>query len=148
MRREHVTLNVRNTDEDDGGPPEVAIAVDDQVDLLGKRLVTADGDPLEADQVDAVFRFRTPVDVEDATGVFSLSNRITGEYVLEANADAAAVLDLVGTAREDGADGRYRIDVCRDGDRVATYEKGTLLVYDADGDLLRRHSLIPSGVEL
>jgi len=28
------------------------------------------------------------------------------------------------------------------------YDKGTLLVYDADGSLLRQRSLIPGGVEL
>jgi heat shock protein HspQ len=82
--------------------------------------------------------------------VFSLSNRVTGEFVLEVNTDAGPVLDLVETARE-GADGRgacYRVVVRQDETDVATYEKETLLVYDEEGNLLRQHSLIPSGVEL
>jgi len=29
-----------------------------------------------------------------------------------------------------------------------TYDKGTFLVYDDEGELLRSQSLIPSGVEL
>ena len=34
------------------------------------------------------------------------------------------------------------------GELVAEYEKRTLLVYADDGELLRNHSLIPSGVEI
>jgi hypothetical protein len=152
MRREHVTLTVRHVDADDDQLPAVVLAVEEPTDLLTERLVTPDGERLDGDGVDVAFRFQTPVDAADPSGVFSLSDRVTGEFILEVNADADAILDLVGTARRDddpeGVESCYRVHVRRDDEDVATYEKQTLLVYDDEGSLLRQHSLIPSGVEL
>ena len=86
---------------------------------------------------------------DDTTGVFSLTHRITGEYLLEVNADATDVLDLVDAARDRGEDdASYRIQVERADENPVVYEMDALLVYDKEGDLLRQHSLIPSGVEL
>lgn len=150
MRRDHVTLDTCHTDAGDDRVPTVRVTVDEPTDRLDERLLTADGERLDADGIDAAFRFRTPVDAEDAEGVFSLSNRVTGEFVLEANADAGALLQLVDVACTDDANGggHYRVVVRRDGDQFVAYEKRTLLVYDQEGSLLRGHSLIPSGVEL
>jgi len=151
MRRDYVTLAVRNTDASDQ-LPTVELTVDEQTELLDERLLTAEGDRLDADRVDVAFRLRTPVDAEDASGVLGLSDRITGEFVLEANADADAILDLVDVARAEDADGEgdgcYRVVIVRNGEPVASYGKRMLLVYDDDGNLVRQHSLIPSGVEL
>jgi len=150
MRRDYVTLDVRYTDPDGDQLPTAVLTVEESTDLLGERLVTAAGERLGADRIDVAFRLQTAVDDDGATGVFSLSNRVTGEFVLEVNADAAAVLDLVETARDepDGRDACYRVVVRQADEEVAVYEKGTLLVYDEEGNLLRQHSLIPSGVEL
>jgi len=150
MRRDYVTLDVRHVDPDGDHLPTQTLTVDDAADLLGERLDSSDGDRLTDDQLDVGFRLTTAVDADDAAGVFSLSNRVTGEYVLEANADAGPVLDLVRAAREtaDRDDGCYRVVVRQHDEEVATYEKRTLLVYDDEGSLLRQHSLIPSGVEL
>jgi len=150
MRRDYVTLDVRYADPDGDQLPTAVLTVDQSADQLGERLVTAAGDRLGADRIDVAYRLQTPVDDDGATGVFSLSNRVTGEFVLEVNTDAKPVLDLVETAR-DGSDGRdtcYRVVVRQGDEEIATYEKGTLLVYDDEGNLLRQHSLIPSGVEL
>jgi len=150
MRRDYVTLDVRYADPGGDQLPTAVLTVDQSADLLGERLVTAAGDRLGADRIDVAYRLQTPVEDDEATGVFSLSNRVTGEFVLEVNTDAGPVLDLVETARE-GSDGRgacYRVVVRQDETDVATYEKETLLVYDEEGNLLRQHSLIPSGVEL
>lgn len=150
MRRDYVTLDVHHASSDDDTLPTVVLTVDEPTDELEQRLVTAEGEGIESDRLDAAFRLQTPVDDDDASGVFSLSDRITGEFVLEVNADAAAVLDLVDVARKDGADsdGCYRVVVRQDGETVGSYEKRMLLVYDDGGSLLRGHSLIPSGVEL
>lgn len=152
MRRDYVTLNVRHVARDGDRLPTAELVVDEPADQLGDRLVAADGDRLGADAVDVAFRLQSPLDEADGSGVFSLSNRVTGEFVLEVNADTGAVLDLVDTARNaddrDGDDASYRVVVRRDDDAIATYGKRTLLVYDEDGNLLRQHSLIPSGVEL
>jgi hypothetical protein len=150
MRRDYVTLDVRYTDPDGDQLPTAVLTVEGSADLLGERLVTAEGERLGADRIDVAFRLQTSVDDEEATGVFSLSNRVTGEFVLEVNADAGTVLDLVETARDgpDGRDACYRVVVRQSDEEVAVYEKGTLLVYDEEGNLLRQRSLIPSGVEL
>ena len=149
MRRDHVTLDVRYADPDGNQPPTAVLTVEESTDLLGERLVISGGERLGADRLDVVFRFQAPVD-NDATGVFSLSNRVTGEFVLEVNADAGPVLDVVETARDgpDDHEACYRVVVRQGDEDVAVYEKETLLVYDDDGNLLRQHSLIPSGVEL
>jgi hypothetical protein len=72
---------------------------------------------------------------------------------LELNENAGNVFDFVRSAREYAEsvgedDGKYRIEINVDGDRVTAYEKSMFLVYDEDGSLLRPRSLIPSGVEL
>jgi hypothetical protein len=150
MRRDHVTLNVRDVDTESNRVPTMTVTVDEPTDHLEDRLIPTDGKQLDADDIDAVFRLQTPVDDEAACGVFSLSNRITGEFVLEVNADADAILDLVDVARTEDAngEGHYRIVVRQDGSELAGYEKRALLVYDEAGNLLRGRSLIPSGVEL
>jgi len=150
MRRDYVTLDVRYTGPEGDQLPTAVLTVEESADLLAERLVTADGEGLDADSIDVAFRLQTPVDDDDATGVFSLSNRVTGEFVLEVNTDVGPLLDLVETAR-DGSDGRdacYRVVVRQADADVAVCEKETLLVYDEGGNLLRQHSLIPSGVEL
>ena len=38
--------------------------------------------------------------------------------------------------------------VAIEGEQLVEYEKGTFLVYDANGEFLREESLIPPGVEL
>lgn len=150
MRRDYVTLELRHVDRDGDRLPTAVLAYDGPSDLLEERLTDAGGEPLDRERVDVAFRLRT-VD-GDATGVFSLTNRLTGEFVVEVNADADSVRELVDAARRDDdpddADGCYRVVVERDGETVADYEKRTLLVYDDEGNLLRQRSLIPSGVEL
>lgn len=152
MRRDYVSLDVRHVDGESEELPTVVLDVDEPTGLLEERLTAGAEDRLDADRLDVAFRLRAPVDEDDASGVFSLSNRITGEFVLEVNAGTAAVLDLVGSARDhddpDGHDASYRVILREDGEPVTVYEKRTLLVYDDEGNLLRQHSLIPSGVEL
>jgi hypothetical protein len=84
--------------------------------------------------------------------VVALTDRVTGDYVLEINVVAEDVLPFITAARrygeKTGDAARYRLRLLADGDEVAAYEKGTLLVYSSDGELLRQHSLIPSGVEI
>ena len=99
------------------------------------------------------FRLQDSLEASDAGGVVSVTNRITGDFVLELNQTADDVLTFIRAAREygrasDSDGGRYRVEVSIDGDEVVVYEKQTFLVYDAEGNLLRSHSLIPSGVEL
>jgi hypothetical protein len=156
MRRNDFTLDVGGVDwVEDGGEPEkptVLIDFKGDADGLHDRLSGPDGGLLSADETDVAFRLLSDADAEDAEGVVSVTNRVTGDYVLELNADADDVFTFIRAARrygEDaGDDGQYRVEVGVNGDPVATYDKTTFLVYNQEGDLLRRHSLIPGGVEL
>ncbi|MEF8774805.1 MAG: DUF5793 family protein [Halobacteriales archaeon] len=158
MRREYFTLDVRNVDwveEDDDTParPAVTIDFDGPATTLRERLTGPDGEFLTAAETDAAFRLQSGLDDEHATGVVSVTNRLTGDFVLELNEDADDVLRFIAAAREFGKrmgtdDGDYHVVIRVDGDPLVEYEKDTLLVYDEEGNLLRQHSLIPSGVEL
>ncbi len=156
MRREHFTLDVSNVDwvETDGEPrkPSVSIDFTGPATELRKRLTGPDGDVLEATETDTALRLQDSLG-SDAAGVVSVTNRITGEYVLELNEDAEDVLRFIRAARGYGeddteAEGRFEIKITFDGEPFATFDKRMFLVYDDDGNLLRQHSLIPSGVEL
>lgn len=156
MRRDHFTLTV-----DEAGavaPPALVLTYEGPAGGLASRL-TDDDEVLDDDLVDASFR-KKPLDSEDredppeeadgeietGSGVFSLTHRLTGEYILEADADAADIRLLIDAARAEG--GSYRVQIERPQNEDVVFVTEALLVYDVDGNLLRKDSLIPSGVEL
>ncbi|WP_440765795.1 DUF5793 family protein [Natronorubrum sp. DTA7] len=156
MRREHFTLDVSNVDwvETDGEPSKPSVSIDftGPATMLRERLTGSDGDVLEAGETDVALRLQEPLG-SDAAGVVSVTNRVTGEFILELNEAADDVLTFIRAARGYGEDatedeGRYEVEITLDGEHYVTYDKRTFLVYDDEGNLLRQHSLIPSGVEL
>ena len=156
MRRDYFTLDVTNVDwvESDGEPakPTVNIAFEGPKEELRQRLTGPNDELLSATETDAAFRLKGPVDDPETTGVVSVTNRVTGDFVLELNEDAGDVLRFITAARRFGQagddDGRYEVHITVDDEELVAYDKRTFLVYDAEGSLLRQHSLIPSGVEL
>lgn len=156
MRRDYFTLAVSNVDwvEDGGEPakPTVRIDFEGPVSTLEERLTAPSGQPLAAGETDAAFRFQDDVDAPEASGVVSMTNRLTGDFIIELNEDAEDVLTFIRAARRygevSGDDGEYEVHIDLEGESFISYEKSTFLVYDRDGNLLRNHSLIPSGVEL
>ncbi|SDE79057.1 DUF5793 family protein [Halorientalis regularis] len=146
MRRDYFTLELHDVADDPVEQPVVHIEYDGPSDELETRLTPGT-------DLDLAFRFQTPVDDPDADGVLAITERLTGDFVLEVNADADDILDLVDAAKaygqeESDAPGCYSLEIdVAGGDRYTT-DKRTLLVYDDEGDLRRNHSLIPSGVEL
>ncbi|WP_148413259.1 DUF5793 family protein [Haloferax sp. KTX1] len=157
MRRDYFELDVRDVDwyEDDGDPRQPTVSIDfyGPAEELRSRFLSTSGDVVAAEELDVSFRLQDSVDDDDARGVVSVTDRLTGDYVLELNARAEDVLDFIRAAREYGRvagddEGRYRVDVAIESDHFETFEKSTFLVYDGDGTLLRSQSLIPSGVEL
>jgi len=161
MRRDYFDANV---DDDEQDRPVIAISFDGPDGLLSERLETEDG-PLGSSEIDVTYRLTngeneadqdvagdagTERDGTAESGVLSVANRLTGEFVLEVRVDPTAVSDLVRASKEtDGEDGsRYRLRLVNADGSSTVYDKGTLLVYDADGSLLRQRSLIPGGVEL
>lgn len=150
MRRDYFALDVSHVD--DGERPTALIDYEGPTDLLAERLTNHESEPLSADDVDVAYRLRGDVDDEEATGVVSVTNRTTGEFIVELNVDADTVYEFIRAAREygkhTGDDSRYTIGLAVDGEQRFTAEKSTFLVYDAEGELRRDRSLIPSGVEL
>jgi hypothetical protein len=148
MRRDNVTLHVNG---DDGPVPTIVLEYDGPTELLRERLDGVDGGSSTAEGLDVAYRLTTPLDADEPAGVFSLTDRLTGEYVLEVDVAADPIRELIAAARRDDepsgdATGCYRIELRAA--EVRNFEKETLLVYDDEGSLLRQHSLIPSGVEL
>ena len=157
MRRDYFTLDVHGVEwVDTGGEPEqpgVVIDFEGPKSLLRERITDTDGEFLDASTIDVSFRLQTDVDDDEAMGVVSVTNRFTGDFVLELNVEAEHVITFIRAARKFGQyagenTDRYEITIRIDREDVATYGKQTFLVYDRDGELLRQHSLIPSGVEL
>ena len=160
MRRDYFDLTVEGVDDGAGSrsPPLVRIDFHGPEELLRERLSGGesdgdgdDADLLAADQIDVAFRLREPLgEADDPEGVVGVTNRYTGDFVLELNETATDVLPFIHAARDatDDGDARYRVEIDVDGDRLVAYDKDTFLVYDHEGNLLRSESLIPSGVEL
>jgi len=149
MRRDHFTVTARHASSSEATDPTLTIEYNGPEETLTEQLTGSDGELFVAGDVDAAFRLQDDRDDPDGTGVFSLTHRITGEFLLEVNADAEEVLSVVRTARDRGDDEpSYRIRIDRAGTDPVVYGMDALLVYDNDGNLLRQHSLIPSGVEL
>ncbi|ELY87683.1 hypothetical protein C483_17328 [Natrialba hulunbeirensis JCM 10989] len=156
MRREHFTLHVSNVDwvetDEEPSKPSVSINFTGPASMLRERLTGSDDEVLDAGETDVALRLQDPLD-EDAAGVVSVTNRITGDFILELNEEADDVLRFIRAARGYGEqanddDGRYEVEIRLDDDPFVSYDKQTFLVYDDEGSLLRQHSLIPSGVEL
>lgn len=156
MRRDYFGLDVTGLDwrAEDGEPqrPTLVIDFEGPASLLQERMTGGSADLRSADEIDVSFRFLTGIDDDDAAGVVSVSDRMTGEFILELNADADTITEFVQAAREFGKQTEvtdlYRLIIQIDGEEVVAYDKRTFLIYNADGNLLRNHSLIPSGVEL
>lgn len=157
MRRDYFTLDVHGTDwidtESDPERPTVIIDFDGPASLLEKRFSGVTSEFLDGTEIDVAYRYLTEIDADETDGVVSITDRLTGDYVLELNTAGKHVRHFVRAAREYGAHSdddayRYRIDIRIDGETIVTYDKQIFLIYNNEGELLREHSVIPSGVEL
>jgi hypothetical protein len=147
MRRDYFTLNVDGLTADESGAPAITVTYEGPTAELESRLQRGE-ESLGADEVDVAYRLQDPIDDPAPTGVLAIADRVTGEYILELNADADAILDVTDVVDDTDGDGHYRLVITTDDAELAAHEKSTLLVYDADGNLRRNRSLIPSGVEI
>jgi hypothetical protein len=147
MRRDHFTLSAEHLDGQSDDEPTLVVSYSGPPGTLTARLEAETGTPPSGDDVDASFRLLPDDDGADGAGVFGMSRRLTGDFVLEANANAEDIFALVDAARE-ADETAYRIRLERPGAQPLVLDMEALLVYDDGGSLLRQQSLIPSGVEL
>lgn len=138
MKRDQFTVIIPS-----GEQPTLDILYEVADEALDERLLSTDG--FSASDIDAAFRLLEPLE-PGAEGVFSLTHRLTGEYLIESNASADTILSLIDAARDGDDDPRYRVRIRSEA--LAIYDLDMLFVYDHEGELLRQHSLIPSGVEI
>lgn len=156
MRREQFTLDVTDIDwvGGDADPciPCLQIRFHGDADTLSSRFEGAHGGPLDAIDIDVTVRLQGDVEVAGTHGIVAITSRVTGDYLLEGGLAADNVIAFIRAARRFGdhteGTSRYLVRLLAEGDAISEHEKHTLLVYSHDGDLLRHHSLIPSGVEV
>lgn len=143
MRRDTIDVTVSLPAD---GRPTLHVDVDDPAPDLAARLSGSTGEGLAAEDVDVTVRR-----IDDERGVLALADRLTGEFVIEAEVDLADVEALVRSIREsaeDPEDRQYRVRLTDADGKSVLYDKRILLVYGADGGLSRTDSLIPGSVEL
>lgn len=145
MRRDYLTVRVNPDDGESDGDhlPVLRIALDPPEEALPASIRDLDRSTLSGEDVDVALRRG-----RDGDAVLSIARRLTGEFILEANVTVGAIEDLVAAAIDRPGDARYIVIVSGADLDPIRLEKRTLLVYDADGNLERDASLIPSGVEL
>lgn len=93
--------------------------------------------------IDIAYRMQPSRHPAASGGVLSLTDAMTGTYLFEVNVSPSTIEELVQAA-DDG----YVVELCHDDETTATVPKETLLVYGADGTLLRERSVIPDSVEI
>jgi len=132
--------------------PILTVPYTDSPSTLRGRLATPDGSPLSAEQIDVTFRHNSPPQDAHRHGILGISNNVTGDFILEYRTDPTPIQTLVQAARqyakESQQDVIYTLRVTTGAEEMTSYEKHILLVYDADGTLLKHHSLIPNDIEL
>lgn len=156
MRREQFTLEVLHVewvDEDtDPEQPVLSITFDGDKSTIKPRLTASDGAILDDQTIDISIRLQDAPENATPGGVIAVTNREIGEYIAEINVDMEEMLTFITAARRYGEStddiARYAARINTDDGTIASFEKRTLLVYSNDGELLRQHSLIPSGVEI
>lgn len=134
MRRDYFDVTLRSA-----AVPELVVTYDGPTGELSTHLETA----LTDDAVDVAFRHQT----ED-TGVLSLTDRLTGEFILEATVPIETIDTLVSSAQRDGDPSEYVLRLVTDETEPFSCHTQTLLVYSADGNLLRNRSLVSGSIEL
>lgn len=93
--------------------------------------------------IDIAYRMQPSRHPAASGGVLSLTDAMTGTYLFEVNMSPSSIKELVQAA-DDG----YVVEMRHDDETIATVLKETLLVYGADGTLIRERSLIPDHVEI
>ena len=144
MRRDHFEVELSGVDES-SNQPVISITYDGPDGMLTDRLAAEDG-TLDAADLDVTYRLTAGGD-SGPTGVLSITDRLTGDFVLETNAEPDAIESLVEAA-SDGDEASYRLRLTDSEGKSTVYDKELLLVYDDGGSLRRGESLIPAGVEL
>jgi hypothetical protein len=149
-----MTLTLTNADwlQNESAPrmPCIQIQIDSPEEILIERLRAPDGEVYEPENVDVFYRHQA-VEPPIESGVLSLADRLTGEYILEIPTSPHLIEKLVYAVRQYGKRRevvpQFKIQIQTKERQLASFSKDTLLIYGADDVLLQERSLIPSGIE-
>lgn len=154
MDREQLSITVQHTDEgdtDSSKQPLLCITCHGPASDLNDALPTPDGE-ISGECIDVAVRLQPPVENEPERAVLSLSQRVTGQFILEAPLKTPRLWEFIDAANQYAAavntEHCFSLRVQTHDEHVAIHDKRTLLVYDSNGVLLRTQSLIPHSIEI
>lgn len=156
MGEEDCTLETRYEDRAETGgsstKPTLVIRFDGSSSDLQDRLESPEAGRSYPNELDVAFRIRSHRGDSGTRGVLTISNRLTGEHILELETDAEHISDFVDTvhgyADKTSKEVQYYVDFQSDEGTVWDCENQVLLVRASDGNLLRHRSLIPTWFEI
>lgn len=148
--RDYFTLDVTTGERT---KPQITVSFDGPSQQFMEQLGEDNGTvpSLDSDRLDVSYRMHDDSMAPGTSGVFAVTDRVTGDFILECNADAGTIDRLVTAAREHDdstTDGQYQFTLTVNEQEALSCDRDLFLVYSTEGELLRQHSLIPSGVEL
>lgn len=155
MERDHLRFEVDRTgrtDAEEGfDQPVLRIQFEGAQTQLADQLTAQLREGTTAEDIDISFRFLGP-STKAQRGVLALTDRVTGDYMFECDGDGEPIHDLIQTVREradsTGETAAYAVEIRARNGVVSDFSKEVLLVYTADGTLLRHDSLIPGHIEM
>ncbi len=104
-----------------------------------------------SEDIELSFRVLPPRDGPQR-GILSFSDQVTGAYLTEVELEARAVEALSKAVRayatQTEHDSAYQVEIRTPTSVVTVFETDLLAVYDTNGTLLRRQSLLPTGIGL
>lgn len=155
MRRDKLSVELVNAHSPERSEPKLprfVVRFDGPETELASRFHNPADSVYTPEQLDVSFREQAPSNGSPSTGVFSVSDRLTGDYLFEVTASTGligAFSDAVRRYTEaTEAAPRYEVALWAAETERAVFTKHTFLVFQQDGTLLRHHCVIPASVEL
>ncbi len=151
--RFHATVGKTGWVENDGEPvqPVIRLHFDGDRQQLVQILFANLRRTATSEEIEVSFRLLPPFDGPQR-GILSLSDQVTGAYLTEVPLEARAVESLSKAVRayatQTEHDSAYQVEIRTPTSVVTVFETDLLAVYDPDGTLLRRQSLLPPGIGL
>jgi hypothetical protein len=155
MQREELSLEVGHTGwiASGRGPeqPWLVIEYDGEASTFIERFRQPGAGLYAGSDLDLFYRYQPSVHAPPGGGVFAVSDRVTGDFLLEITASAGRIERFVRAMRQyaelTDSDPTYRVKLWTD-TQVADFEKEVFLVYSPERGLIRQRSLIPDWIEM
>ena len=153
---DQTTVELRNTGWLDNGStpsqPCLRLHVTLSSDDLAERFQAGDGSTYRPSDLDLYFRDRSSSRAAVEDGILTVSDRLTGDLVLEAVVSASVIEQFVSAVRQyaarTGNECKYTVELQREGTISTSFKKQIFIVYNAENDLLRERSVIPKHMQL